>query len=140
MAEWRKTVAGAKKTGIIEATEAKGRNGSMRKAIAIVLMAVLTVGMLAGCGNKEEDAVVGKWTDQIRLSEEERDENRYLEFKADGTIVFSTGTNKYDGTYTVEEDRVSIVIENEDQPDLPVLTLDGDTMTYDGVVNLEKIK
>ncbi|MGI6153211.1 MAG: DUF5640 domain-containing protein [Christensenellaceae bacterium] len=112
----------------------------MRKAIAIVLMAVLTVGMLAGCGNKEEDAVVGKWTDQIRLSEEERDENRYLEFKADGTIVFSTGTNKYDGTYTVEEDRVSIVIENEDQPDLPVLTLDGDTMTYDGVVNLEKIK
>jgi hypothetical protein len=158
--EWRKTVAGAKKAGIIEAMEAKGRNGSVKKVIAMLLMAVLTVGTLVGCSNPEKD-IIGKWVRAIDSTEtysysiyedsskQERQEaielaldgGTYQEFFEDGTVIeYFRGEYSGESTYTIEGDVLTVFSEYEGIPVQGEYTIKGSDDIYIHEIALYMIK
>lgn len=82
----------------------------MKKVIAILLIAVLALGLLAACGSKKKDPselLIGKW----ERIDEENDFTHTWEFKEDGTInIVQKGYMEFTGhgEYEVNGDQLTI--------------------------------
>lgn len=134
----------------------------MKKAIAIVLLAVMILGLLAACGGKDGgtknsaekkylglykfsmlgDMTVQEYADLIEMSLEEAQNFMTLELKSGGKAVFSTDGDSTDIEWKLDGDKISLTGTN---PDGSVDTIDGTikdnaiTLDFDGeIITLAK--
>ena len=98
----------------------------MKKFLAIALTAVMLFS-LAACGGK---SIVGKWAFGANS----------FEFRDDNTVSISVnGALNYDGTYTVEEDKILVTTTDllgQEKVTEFTYSLDGKTLTLTGDITL----
>lgn len=103
---------------------------SMKKAIAIVLLAVMILGLLAACGGSKDsgdkkflgtykfsklgDMTVQEYADLIEMSLEEAQNFMTLELKSGGKGVFSTDDDPTDITWKVDGEKLVLTGTNDD--------------------------
>ena len=81
----------------------------MRRFLALILLPLALISLLAGCGSKPRANVAGK----TYLNSQEQADSRTIEFKQDGTFVYSIVTAdrtwRNSGTYTVGDGKVVLM-------------------------------
>ena len=103
---------------------------NMKKAIAIVLLAVMILGLLAACGGSKDsgdkkflgtykfsklgDMTVQEYADLIEMSLEEAQNFMTLELKSGGKGVFSTDDDPTDITWKVDGEKLVLTGTNDD--------------------------
>lgn len=83
----------------------------MKKILCAVLVVVLVVGALAGCGGTPEEQILGQWKDVNTVPA------GVYEFKDDGTVTFFVEgfeTMPLTGTYEIDGDKVITYFEDGD--------------------------
>ena len=103
------------------------------KAILIMAMLLSSLMVLAGCGDKKEDAkkedsnkaqssnsIVGTWTYELG--------GYTYHFNEDGTGDYSYSTTKMEFTYKTEGNMLSIMYKNSTAPLELEYSIDGDTL------------
>lgn len=83
----------------------------MKKLISLVLVAAMLCCVLAGCGSKEADALVGTWKADVDMTElmAESLGTEVMEFVTLDTVIFSMVLQfNSDGTYAMTLDTASV--------------------------------
>lgn len=83
----------------------------MKKVVSLLLVAVMLCAVLAGCGNKEAEALVGTWNAQIDLAEviNSQMDPSMMEFvKLENVNFTMVMTFEKEGTYRVGLDEASV--------------------------------
>lgn len=101
----------------------------MKKVIAVTLVLVLALSVLfvfAGCSSK--DALAGTWTGDLGA-----DGIVTWKFDGKGGCEFENEFAKQTGTYTIEGDQVTVMLELWSDPTTYNFAVSGSTLTMDDV-------
>ena len=88
----------------------------MKKIIIIVIALI----MLCGCGKKNDPTIIGKWTYE--------DGNYTYTFNEDKTGSYTFGDITMNFTYSIEGDKISILYPESTEPFETTFTIDGNKL------------
>ena len=96
----------------------------MKKSIAIILVLMIGITMLAGCGG-EGDALKGTWT-----GKDDNETDSTIVFDGKGGLKFTAFfDNNTPGTYTITGNQVEIKVDGWDTARTYTFTIDGNKLT-----------
>ncbi|MCR5454936.1 MAG: lipocalin family protein [Bacteroidales bacterium] len=115
----------------------------MKKRLLFSLMAVLMLSLtFISCGDDDDDAVdyktaiVGKWkwthdveyTDgKVERDRDVSDRNEFVEYKSDGTVVWTDGEETEQGTWFISGDKLTEVYDGDGE--VSIISISGNTLT-----------
>ena len=110
-----------------------------KKVLALVLALVIVCSLLAACGAKKGDSLVGDW------ASEDFDGKFVYTFKEDGTGNYDAYGTDMPFTYKVDGDKLSIQYGDVDVPWATTFKIEGDTLTIyedggDETITMTRVK
>ena len=93
----------------------------MRKYVALLLIAAALL-TLAACGSK--DALAGTWSAELGA-----DVVITLTFNGKGECTMENSYMKQKGTYTIDGDQLTVMLEAWSEPSTYTFSVDGDSLT-----------
>ncbi len=96
---------------------------NITKKLVCALLVLTMVIALSACG-KSKDAVTGTWTGDMGL-----DGNITWTFDGKGGCTMKNEFMTQNGTYTLEDDQITIKLENWDNAKVYTFSVDGNSLT-----------
>jgi len=97
----------------------------MKKSIALLLVLVLGITLLAGCGGGGGDALKGTWS-----GKDSNETESTFTFDGKGGLKFTSFfSDKEPGTYTITNDQVEIKVNSWDQSRTYTFAAEGNKLT-----------
>ena len=104
-------------------SEQKGHS-KMKKLAGLLLAAAIMILTLAACGSK--DALAGTWSAELGA-----DGVITWSFNGKGKCTMENAYMKQKGTYSIEEDQLTVTLETWSEPSTYTFSVDGNSLTME---------
>ena len=104
-------------------SEQKGHS-KMKKLAGLLLVAAIMILTLAACGSK--DALAGTWSAELGA-----DGVITWSFNGKGKCTMENAYMKQKGTYSIEEDQLTVTLETWSEPSTYTFSVDGNSLTME---------
>ena len=104
-------------------SEQKGHS-KMKRLTGLLLVAAIMILTLAACGSK--DALAGTWSAELGA-----DGVITWSFNGKGKCTMENAYMKQKGTYSIEDDQLTVTLETWSEPSTYTFSVDGNSLTMD---------
>ena len=104
-------------------SEQKGHS-KMKRLAGLLLVAAIMILMLAACGSK--DALAGTWSAELGA-----DGVITWSFNGKGKCTMENAYMKQKGTYSIEDDQLTVTLETWSEPSTYTFSVDGSSLTME---------
>lgn len=108
---------------VVNDSEQKGHS-KMKRLAGLLLVAAIMILTLAACGSK--DALAGTWSAELGA-----DGVITWSFNGKGKCTMENAYMKQKGTYSIEDDQLTVTLETWSEPSTYTFSVDGSSLTME---------